>query len=395
MRIRNLLRCLLFLLLVMSLTGGLSLLAAAEEPEKPVLAVRDAEDGADTMPPGYSDLEDHLPSELSGLLPDGLFSENTEEALAAATELTDWRYLLNALMSAVGLRLDRGVGLLCTLLGLILLAALLGRLREGLGGSGDLFGFCLRLAVYTAAVLQTASVFETVTLYFSQLTSLTGGMIPVMGTLYAMGGNLGRAAVNGELMLVFLAVCEYVSTTVTPPVCGLCMAFSLTDAFGSRLTLAPLCEQVKKWYVSLLGTVMFLLSLALSAQSVLVSRGDSLGMKGIKYAVGNMIPVVGGAVAGTLSTVAAGISVLRGIFGVSGLILLALLLLPALAELLLARAVLQLASTAAALLGCDSETKLLSQIASLYGYLAAAASICAVAFALALSLLIHSSAALA
>jgi hypothetical protein len=108
-----------------------------------------------------------------------------------------------------------------------------------------------------------------------------------------------------------------------------------------------------------------------------------------------MIPVVGGAVAGTLSTVAAGISVLRGIFGVSGLILLALLLLPALAELLLARAVLQLASTAAALLGCDSETKLLSQIASLYGYLAAVASICAVAFALALSLLIHSTAALA
>lgn len=371
---------LLFCLLVTLLT----LPAAAEE--QPAEAV--------TMPPAYTEMEQYIPPELSDLLPDGLFSEDMEQALTAATELTDWEYLLQAILSAMGLRLGDAVRLLCTLVGLILIAAILGRLREGLGGrSGETFGFCLRVTLYTAIVLQTAGTVETVQLFFTQLNTLTGGMIPLMGVLYALGGNIGQAAVNGELMLLFLAVCEYVSATVTPPVCAVCMTFSLMDAFGTRLTLVPLCEQVKRWYVSLLGLVMFLLSLALSAQSVLVGRADSLGMKGIKYAVGSMIPTVGGAVAGTLSTVAAGVSALRGVCGVSGIILVALLLLPTLVELLLFRSMLRLAATTASLLGCDGEARLLTEMASIHGYLAAAVSICSVMFVLALTLLVHSGAA--
>ncbi len=381
MRLRKIL-CVLLLPLMLAVL--LPLRIAAEEGE------------AVTMPPAYTDMADAVPPEISDLLPDGLFSEDLEEALAAATELTDWRYLLNTLLSAVGLRLDEAVGLLCTLVGLILIAAVCGRLREGLGGtSGEIFGFCLRLALYTAMILQTAGMVETVTSYFDRLVTLTGGMIPVMGVLYALGGNLSQAAVNGELMPVFLTVCEYVSASVTPPVCAICMSFSLMDAFGARLTLTPLCEQVKKWYASLLGLVMFVFSLALSAQSVLMGRADSLGMKGIKYAVGNAIPMVGGAIAGTLSTVAAGVTALRGVCGVAGIILVALLLLPTLVELLLTRAILRLAATAASMLTCDGEAKLLGEMASLHGYLAAVASICAVTFVLALALLIHSAVALA
>lgn len=374
---------LLVLLAVAAWVALCPLQAAAEEGE------------AVTMPPAYGDLADAIPPELSDLLPDGLFSEKLEEAVTAATELTDWRYLLNALLSAVGLRLDETVELLCVLVGLILISAVCGRLREGLGGgSGELFGFCLRLALYTAMILQTAGMVETVIRYFDRLITLTGGMIPVMGTLYALGGNLGQAAVTSELMLVFLTVCQYISVTVTPPVCGVCMSFSLMDALGVKLTLSPLCDRIKKWYASLLGLVMFLLSLALSTQSVLTGRADSLGMKGVKYAVGNIIPMVGGAVAGTLSTVAAGVTALRGVCGVSGILLVALLLLPTLAELLLTRAILNLAATVASMLACDGEAKLLSEMGSLHGYLAAAASICAVVFVIALTLLIHSGTAL-
>ena len=135
---------------------------------------------------------------------------------------------------------------------------------------------------------------------------------------------------------------------------------------------------------------MFLLSLALSTQSVLAGQADTLGMRGIKYAVGNAIPVVGGAVAGTLSAVGAGMGLLRGVCGVAGILLVALLLLPALVELLLLRATLRLASTVASMLSCDGEAKLLGDMASLYGYLAAAVSVCSVTFVLALGLLIHS-----
>lgn len=178
--------CALFLMGLIALTLTLSI--AAEDGE------------AVTMPHAYADMADSLPPEISDLLPDGLFSEDLEEALTATAELTDWRYLMNALLSAVGLRLDAMMGLFCTLVGLILLAAIINRLREGLGGGGgEILGFCLRLTLYTAIVVQTAGMVETVRVFYDRLTTLTGGMVPVMGVLYALGGNLGRAAVKGDL----------------------------------------------------------------------------------------------------------------------------------------------------------------------------------------------------
>ncbi len=360
------------------------------------LPVAATETEALTMPPAFTDMEEELPPELAELLPDGLFSEDAADSLAAAERLSDWRYLLDAILSAIGLRLGDATLLLATLCALILLAAILARLRESIGGgSGEMFGFCIRLVIYTAIVTSTGGMIEVVQGFFTSLNTLTTAMIPAMGALYAMGGNLGEAAASEELLLIFLAVIEYVSSTVTPPVCALCMSFSLMDAFGVRLTLAPLCEQIKKWYTSLLGLVMFLLSLALAGQSVLTSRADTVGMRGLKYAVGNFLPVVGGGIAGTLNTLSESIRFLRGICGVSGIVLVMLLLAPTLVELLLSRAALRLAATAATLLGCDGEARLLSEMASLYGYLAAAVSICSVLFLLSLTLLVRSGVALA
>lgn len=356
----------------------------------------DESEEALTMPPAYGELEEVLPPEITDLLPDGLFSEDLATSLEATRSMTEWEFLLDTLLCALGVGFSDTVGLFCSLLGVILVASVFHTFQKSVGGrSGEMLDFCIRLGVYAAIALQTVGMVETVKTYFSRVGSLMQAMIPVMGGLYAMGGNLGEAAAGSELVLVFLSVCEYVSATVTPPVCALCMAFALMDAFGTSVSLSPLAARIKGCYTGILGLLTFLVSLALSAQSVITSRADTLGMKGIKYAVGQMLPVVGGAVAGTLGSVADGISALRGVCGVSGIILLVLLLLPALIKLLLGRFSLSLVSTVASILGCDGEAKLLTEMASLYGYLAAAVAICSVLFVLALSLLIHSGVALA
>ncbi len=382
----TLFRFLTSLFCISALALALTLPAAASEPETEAL----------TLPPAVSAIPDSLPDDLVPLLPDGLLSPDADDALAAAETLTDWSYLLRALLDAIGLRLGDAVGLLATLIGLLLIAAVLARLREAVSdGGGELVGLCLRLVLFSAIITQTAGMVQLAQDFFASLRTLTAAFIPAMGALYAMGGNLGEAAVSEEILLVFLAVCEYVSTAVTPPVCAVCMAFSLMDAIGTRPTLAPLSDRIKRGYATLLGLVMFLLSLALATQSVLAGRADSLGMRGVKYAVGTWIPIVGGAVSGTLGTVAEGVSLLRSITGISGVLLVALLLLPTLVCLLLFRWALHLASIAAALLGCDGEARLLDEMASLHGYLAAAAAIASVLFILALTLLLHGTAALA
>lgn len=355
----------------------------------------EAETEGITLPPAYAALPDSLPEELIPLLPDGLFSTDPDEALAAVREGVSLPGMLSALLGALGLRLPDAGRLLSTLLGLLLISSLLGHLSAAVGGrAGELTGFIIRLAVAAALVSLTVGVAQTVTTFLSQLNRLCAGMLPVMGTLYVLGGNLTQATVGEGLMLVFLNVAEYLCADVTPAVCGICLSLSLLGALGLRYRMEAIGRWVRKAYTGFLGTITFLLSTLLGCQSVLSARADSLRMKGIKYAVGNLLPVAGSAVSGSLGTVAAGVDLLRSICGVCGVLLLGLLLLPVLVELLLFRAVIRLASVAASSLDCAADARLLDDVAELYGYMAGAVSLCSVFFILTLCVLIACGSAL-
>ena len=355
----------------------------------------EAETEGITLPPAYAALPDSLPEELTPLLPDGLFSTDPDEALAAVREGVSLPGMLSALLGALGLRLPDAVRLLSTLLGLLLISSLLGHLSAAVGGrAGELTGFIIRLAVAAALVSLTVGVAQTVTTFLSQLNRLCAGMLPVMGTLYVLGGNLTQATVGEGLMLVFLNVAEYLCADVTPAVCGICLSLSLLSALGLRYRMEAIGSWVRKAYTGFLGTITFLLSGLLGCQSVLSARADSLRMKGIKYAVGNLLPVAGSAVSGSLGSVAAGVDLLRSICGVCGVLLLGLLLLPVLVELLLFRAVIRLASVAASSLDCAADARLLDDVAELYGYMAGAVSLCSVFFILTLCVLIACGSAL-
>jgi stage III sporulation protein AE len=173
------------------------------------------------------------------------------------------------------------------------------------------------------------------------------------------------------------------------PFCGVCLAFSAVSALDPSLRTGTLLGTVKKNYTTLLAFLMMLLLAMLSTQTVLAARGDTLAMRSAKFAASNLIPVVGGSVSELLRTVSASVGYLRGTVGICAVLLLLLTLLPTLVELLLLRLSWQIGASAADLLGCDTEKKLLDEIASLNGYLITAVSICSSVLFLSLTLLIH------
>lgn len=387
--LRTILRVLLSVFLLCLPAACLLLPVSADAPP-------DGPDEALTTPDAFRALPDALPEELLRSLPEGLFSEDPAEAAEAAASLSGLPAILRVLCDAVGLRLPETARLLASLLGLVLHSALFRRVTEGLNGeTGETLSFILRLTLFSATVALTAGTVEAVRTYLSALSSLTAGMLPVMGTLYALGGDLAEAAVNQSVLTAFLSALSLITSSLTPPVCGICLGLSLMQAVGGELRLSTLSGLVKKGYVFVVGLICFLLSTVLGLQTALTAGTDSLRMKGVKYAVGSMLPMVGSTLAGSLGTVAAGVRTLRSVCGVSGLLLLILLLLPTLTELTLYRAAVTLSASAAELLGCDDEAGLLREIAGLYGYLIAAVSLCSVLFLLALALFIKGTVALA
>ena len=344
--------------------------AAAEEPE--------TEDFTQTVPNEFYDFLQALPDDLREILPDGLFSDQTDEVNAGVGRISDLSFFLKTVLDAVGVHLRDCVGLLASVIGLLLLSAVFSALRSAVKSEsiGKAFSLASSLAILLSILTGGYASVEAVTDYINTLNSVTSAGIPLLGLLYSIGGNVTAAAASTAGLTVYLGIMENLVGRTVVPFCGICLAFGFLNTAGLGLRMGSFLATLKKHYTTLLGFLMTLLLAMLAAQTTLAASADSLAMRSVKFAAGNLIPVVGGSVAELLRTVSAGVGYLRTTFGICGILLLLLLLLPTLVKLFLYRWVWQIAASTADLLNCDSEKKLLDEIASLNGYLIAAVSIC-------------------
>ena len=129
---------------------------------------------------------------------------------------------------------------------------------------------------------------------------------------------------------------------------------------------------------------MTLLIASLSSQTVLSAASDSAGVRAARLVSSTAIPIVGGSVGDTLRTVASGVSYLKTVVGVGGIVFVIILVLPILISLILTRVVFLLTSGVADMLGCETEGKLLSELGSVWGTMIAVVAMCSVMFILAL-----------
>ena len=362
----------------------------------PVGAEKSSSPSTETVPEEFVSLLEGLPQEILELLPEDLFSTDSEDLGNAVAQMSSFSFLLRTCLELLRLRLGGCVGLLASVLGILILSSLLKAFGSSLGNEGisKAFSVCATVTILLALLKTGYGGFTSVTAYLDRLEALTVAAIPLLGTLYALGGNVAAATASTAGLSVFLSVLQsFVGKTVLP-FCGVCLAFSTVNAVDPSLRTGTLLGTLKKNYTTLLAFLMMLLLAMLSAQTVLGTRSDTLAMRSAKFAASSLIPVVGGSVSELLRTVSASVGYLRGTVGICAVLLLLMTLLPTLIELLLLRLSWQIAASVADLLSCDTEKKLLDEIASLNGYLIAAVSICSSVLFLSLTLLIHCAGAL-
>ena len=355
-----------------------------------------AESPGESVPPEYSDFLESIPDEILEHLPRELFSEDSQDIEEATRKMSDFSFLIEALLTALGANLTPCIGTLAIVCGLLLLSALCRAFRNNLqqNGIGRAFAFCSSLVILCTMITQGIRGIKQVTNYFSTLNTLCAALLPLLGVLYAMGGNLSAAAASTTGLSIYMTLLEEIVGKSILPFCSLCLVLSLIGVLNTGIKTGTLLSTVKKNYTTVLAFLMMLLLAMLSAQTVLGARSDSLMMRSAKFAAGNMIPVVGGSISELLRTVSAGVGYLRGSLGICALLLLLFTLLPTLVELFLIRLTWQIAASVAELLGCDDEKKLLDEFASLFGYLLAAVCICSSVLLLSLTLLIRCASAI-
>lgn len=354
------------------------------------------ETDAQSLPDAYRDLLNSLPPSILERLPEGALSDKTEDVGGAVGEMSSFSFLLQTVLSLVGVRLGDSLTLLCSVVGILILSSICRTFSASLKKPeiARAFSFLITLIITVSVFSYGFGTIESTVSYFRTLNSFTSAAIPLMASLYVMGGNAAAAVATSSGLSVFMTLLEEIVGRSIVPFCGICLAISLIGACEGGPRLGGLLASLKKNYTLLLSFLMMLLLAMLSAQTVLGASQDTLAMRSAKFAAGSIIPVVGGSVGELLRSLSSSVGYMRSAIGICGILLLLFLMLPTLVELLIARFIWQISSFFAELLGCDGEKRLLDEFASINGYLIAAVAICSSVLFLTFTLFTHCATAL-
>ena len=365
-------RVLTLIIICISLISATSFSASAEE----------------LMPDGYGELSQELSEWSEDRLPEEIYSQSVDEVGEAVKKMSDGKFWLKEISSALKERFFFSASLFSRLCGLLILASVFGALSRSLS-SESMSGavrFCTATAIFASIIYIQTEHFQKVELFFQRLVGIMSAMIPITGTVWAMGGNISTASAGTSALYVFLNVCELIFAKSLVPVCCLFTALALCNTLSPEMGMKGLTGALKKTYGFFIALIMTILTASLSAQTTLCAAADSTGARAARLVSSNIIPMVGASVGETLRTLATSVQYLKSIVGIGGVIFILLLFIPVLIELLLTRLVFLLTSGVAEMLGCETEGRFLSEIGGVYGILIAVVSMCSVMFMFALTI---------
>ena len=318
-----------------------------------------------------ADLIGAIPPEVAELLPADFFSQDMTAVGEAVREATAPQAIFAAIGRVTGLAIGENLSLLAAICGVLLLSATFRQLKDGARLSPEThkaLSFCASLSLCVVIVSLQRTRFFAISGFFETVKALSVAMLPLMGALYAMGGNIAAAVANHSVMSVFLTVLETVIAHTVLPVAGICLCLGLLDALSGKIQLRSLTTLIKRTYTWCFSLLMLLLCGVLGLQTTLAKGSDGLAMRTVRFAAGSFLPVVGGSVSEALRTVAGSVGFLRSVAGTMAVLVLFLAFLPIFISVLLNRIVFLLSGAMAKIMGCDNEEKLLSELASVYGY---------------------------
>lgn len=353
-----------------------------------------AEEGE--LPSGYGELIDAVPDDVAELLPDGLFSSELSEVEGAVQEISSWDYIWDAILDLIGLNIGELLGIFATLTGLLILCSLLSMLKGTVKSEhlSSIFPL-ITSVIFSSAILSIARApLQRIDLFFEEIKMIVNTMSPAVCSLYAMGGNVSVAIVQNYGMIMFLSIFENVCIIALESILGICISLAVASAFMPNINLKPLSDAIKKVFTFFVGLIMLVFTTVLSTQTVLASKADTLAAKSAKMFMGQFVPLVGGTVGDSLKTVGASVEYLRSTVGVGVIITVILVILPTLISIAGIRLSFIASNAIAGLVGCEKEGKLLSEMASIYGYVLAIASICSVGILFLLTLFVRCTSAL-
>ncbi len=329
------------------------------------------------------ELYDSFPDEVRDAMPKEVEQGLTDGDPSVVNKL-DAAFLFDYLGNTIKEVCQQSLAPLTALLLSLFLASLLHAVSDMAGDtSGKAMTFASGFSVLLALLRTIKPVWERAVGTVEDIGLLSKSTLPAMATLCAASGSVSSSAVHATWLTSLLVLIEQLSETVLMPLFGIAFGFLALSLF-SRLSgvgnTSGILNSMKSGFTLLLSLIGAILTVVMTYQSVLAESADTVLLRSVKFASGNIIPVVGGALSETAGSYLSSLSLLRSSAGTLSTIALLLFVLPPILQLLFLRLGFLFLSSVAGVLGCSEEGGLIQEATSLLDLMLAAVAILSVLF---------------
>lgn len=206
----------------------------------------------------------------------------------------------------------RAQGRACALsLSLLLLATCLRALlqAEGENGAFDLLVLCA-VTVQMAAMLHTYV--SAAAALLQKAGVLMQGFVPVYAGLLAFSGHPGAALSYQSLCFALAQAISWCASQLFVPLLGFFFCLGISFSLNDMISTPAFLSAVNKASTLGLGLASGVFAGVLSIRQVLSGAADSAALRGARFLVGSLVPVVGSAMSDAYSAVLCSIDLIKG-----------------------------------------------------------------------------------
>ncbi len=337
--------------------------------------------GAEELSPPLT--EGDVPDEAMEYLPGELFSADADTFL----ELFTTKNVLKTALDIIKSVFPEAMEAFLALLGLMIISAVLAALRESVVSPG--FGAFLEhvsvLCTASASFVFMEALFAEFETFAEQVNTFMLAVIPAMSALMLSAGEVSSSLVFGGVLSGVTALLEFICTSAVLPMLKALLCVYTSAKICGACDLSSFAKLLKNVVTYTLTTMIVIMTCVLTFQSVIAKSADTAAIKGVKFVMGNTIPVVGGALADAVGTVASSLGMLKSTTGVLGAVVLCVIFAVPVLKLIVWKTVFDAASAVGSALSLKKESEFFANMSEIVAFLAGLMASIAVFFIIALT----------
>ncbi len=185
---------------------------------------------------------------------------------------------------------------------------------------GDISFYAVYAGIASVGIQCYCTCLEYATNVIGEMTDFVTKISPILTTLILTSGKTVTASAFHPVLSAGVYIITVICKKCILPLASYSVIMAVADNIGDKMRMSGFCKllnSTSKWIMTLMFTV-FTGICAIYGFSA--PHLDVLGVKTVKFAVGSLIPVVGGFLAETLETVVSGAGLMKNTIGVAGLV---------------------------------------------------------------------------